>query len=502
MATKTLHLKDATASGSNHLSLQDGGTAPTTATTGTGWVVGTVTPTKYARQDSGTERASTALAAGAQPDGAPDNTLGDCWRSENTINGIFANANWSLSFSVIGVSRTTGTHDGCFRVRIWKSANADGSSASELTGSVQTTTQFTNLSNSVAQTLTVTWSPGATKELNNEYLFVQVALQLDGAGGNANCDVLNRVGANANITTSDFTANVEAKLTKTLANLTKTIQATAEVSATTSKTLANLTKDLKATAEVNGTSSKTLANATLESDTTVEAPGHTIVLAKTLANATLDGDATATVDASCQKTLGNATLESDGTAEVAASLSKTLAGTTLESDATAVVDASCQKTLANITSDSDAQLTADGSLAKTLGNVTLESDTTALSPVEAVVSKTLANASLESDVEIGNVHTLVLAKTLGNAALDSHATADVVGSASKTLGNTSLESDTLAQVGAAVDKALAGATLDCHTTVMEPGAGHKNPFQSPSINYSKFFTRSIRRRSWSNPVKA
>jgi len=205
MAAKTFYLKDALAGSSNHLSLQDGGSAPSQVHISSGWRVGTTAPTVYARMDSQTERGLADLGATPQPDGAPNNTLGDCFRSENTINGQFANANWSLSFQVEGESRSTSTTDGRLRVRIWKSANQDGSSAVELTGAVLSTTQFTDLANSAFQTITVTWSPGETKTLTNEYLFVQVAFQLDGAGNNVNADVHLAVGSSNSVITSDFT---------------------------------------------------------------------------------------------------------------------------------------------------------------------------------------------------------------------------------------------------------------------------------------------------------
>ncbi len=211
MAAKTFYLKDAIASGSGYLSLQDGGSAPTQARISTGWVVGTLAATRYARMDAQTERASTAhTTTPVQPDGAPDNTLGDCFRSENPISGTFANANWSLSFQVEGETRTTSTHDGILRIRVWKSANADGSSPTELTSATLTTSQYTNLANSAYQTLTATWSPGAAISLNNEYLFIQVAHQLDGAGGNANSDTHLAVGSSCSVVTSNFVHDLTA----------------------------------------------------------------------------------------------------------------------------------------------------------------------------------------------------------------------------------------------------------------------------------------------------
>lgn len=211
MATKTLYLKNALAGTSIHMSLQDGGSAPTTATTGTGWIVGKVAPTTYALMDSQTERASSVQLATVQPDATsgPDGvTLGDCWRTENKIAGSFASANWAFHFPVIGVTRSTGTQDGVIRFRMWKSANEDGSSPIEI-GTVQDTASgYVDLSNSAAQDCALTtYNPGAFS-LADEYLFIQTAVKNTGAGDNNGSDVLHRVGSTAYITTSDFTASI------------------------------------------------------------------------------------------------------------------------------------------------------------------------------------------------------------------------------------------------------------------------------------------------------
>lgn len=206
MATKTLYLKDTAAAGSNHGSLQDGGTAPTTATSTTGWVAGTLAPTRYARQDFATERASsTLLTSPVEPNGGPNNTLGDCWRTENTLSGSFAAANWSVSVPVIGITRASSTTDGRLRLRVWQGTDPTGAGATEITTATLTTSLFANLANGAAQTLTVTSSlPAAT--LAGEYLFVQVAFELTGVGDNANADVHIRVGSTSTVTTADFTA--------------------------------------------------------------------------------------------------------------------------------------------------------------------------------------------------------------------------------------------------------------------------------------------------------
>lgn len=204
MATKTFYLTGDTASSSNHHALQDGGSAPNAARLTTGWIVGSSgTVPRYAVMDSGTERTAASSTGTAQPAAGPDNTLGDCFRSPTALTGTFASGNWSLSFLVQGETRATSAHDGKLRIRVYKSSNADGSSPTELTGSVQVTSAYTDLANSATQTVTATWAAGAIT-LSNEYLFIQVAHQIDANGSNASCDTHIAVGSASAITTTNF----------------------------------------------------------------------------------------------------------------------------------------------------------------------------------------------------------------------------------------------------------------------------------------------------------
>lgn len=213
MAAKTFYLKDASASGSNFLSLQDGGVAPTQAMTSTGWRVGTIGTNRYNLMDSGTEVVVATGDTAAKPASNPDNTTGDCFRSENALSGVFDNDDWTIAIQVIGETQATGTQDGRLRLDIWKSANADGSSPTKLTAAVLAMSTYTNLANSAYQTLSVTWSPGAAIQFANEYLFVQVAHQITGAGNNAQCDCHIAVSSTSKITTPDFIAAPDLRVT-------------------------------------------------------------------------------------------------------------------------------------------------------------------------------------------------------------------------------------------------------------------------------------------------
>lgn len=214
MAAKVFYHLSTKASGSNFMDMQDGGSAPSTATTGTGWIVAKTAATAYSLMYATTKRATATFGGTALPNANPDSTNGDCFRTPTALTGTFANANWSLKLSVIAVDRG-GSQDGNIRVRVYKSANANGSSPTELTGSTQTGGTVTNLATSAAQSTDVTWSPGSSIILSNEYLFFQYAWTITGAGGFTNCDVLLIIGTNSSITTSDFAGVDPLTQTKT-----------------------------------------------------------------------------------------------------------------------------------------------------------------------------------------------------------------------------------------------------------------------------------------------
>lgn len=183
-------------------------TAPGSATSSpnVGWTVAKVAATNYSAFLVGTERASGTFGATALPAAASLNTggNGDGLRTTNKYTGAFASANWSFTFEITAVG-AGGTQDGRFRLRLYRSVNANGSSATEITSAVQTTTTVTNLATSATTELTLTFNPGAFS-VSGEYLFVQLAWEISGAGGSNSCDVILRVGANeTRIVTSTFT---------------------------------------------------------------------------------------------------------------------------------------------------------------------------------------------------------------------------------------------------------------------------------------------------------
>jgi hypothetical protein len=90
---------------------------------------------------------------------------------------------------------------GQIRCRVWKSVNADGTSATLLSPSTLVGTNVT-LSTTVDTNSGITWSPGALT-FTNEYIFFQIEWQETTAGSSASDNVKFRVGT-ALITTPDL----------------------------------------------------------------------------------------------------------------------------------------------------------------------------------------------------------------------------------------------------------------------------------------------------------
>lgn len=206
MATKTFYLKNASGSGgATGGSLQDGGTPPTAGITATGWTVAKLAAGNFSLMQFGTKKASTgfstsdALTTPSLPTGGPAS-----WRSENPLNGSFANTNWTLTFRMRAVSAAS-AQAGRIKARIWKS-NADASGTdTQLTSSILTGTTTPTLSTTASQSSTVTWTPGSVITFTNEYLFVQVEWETTTAGGSNSSDAVFYIESTAAVVTSDFT---------------------------------------------------------------------------------------------------------------------------------------------------------------------------------------------------------------------------------------------------------------------------------------------------------
>jgi hypothetical protein len=206
VATKTLYpLWDSNAAGSTKLvDMQDGGTAPATATMVTGWTVGTTVATRYAEMTNGAKVAAASFGTTALPDAAVSNANGDSCRSPSAYSGVFANSNWVFNFAC---ARSAGTNSGSWalRMRVFASTDATGATGlRELTGSTQVSGTVTT---AASMTGSLTWTPGATVRLNNEYLFFSLAMVTVTAASNSSTAIAMGKGSGTTIVTPDFVAD-------------------------------------------------------------------------------------------------------------------------------------------------------------------------------------------------------------------------------------------------------------------------------------------------------
>lgn len=214
MPTLSLALGDASnAWGSSHGQLQDGGLVFAATRRTTGWIVGTKASGQMSPMVWGTKQANATFTGTAVPAASP--TTNNCLRSINSYRGTFAAAAWTFSFSLrSNTSAYTGRVR--FRFRVFRSTNQDGSSVTELTSSTIVGNATTaNLATGSSQTVTASWTPGGTITLTDEYLFVEVGLEVTSAGGGSTQDALLVTDtSNSVITTSTFTADATTAFVK------------------------------------------------------------------------------------------------------------------------------------------------------------------------------------------------------------------------------------------------------------------------------------------------
>lgn len=148
-------------------------TQPGASTSTTGWIQGTTAVGNYSRLSFRDERAASTFAGTAQPSGSPLGKAQDCFRISGVTTGDFSAGTWYSSLSVIAVT-SGGFQDGRARFRIWRSANADGTTATEITAGTMVGTSVADLATTVAQSSSASTQVGAFS-VSNEYLFQQIA---------------------------------------------------------------------------------------------------------------------------------------------------------------------------------------------------------------------------------------------------------------------------------------------------------------------------------------
>lgn len=180
--------------------------ANATSSPNVGWTVGTNAPTVYKLMGAGEERSASSWSGTAKPAAASLATESNsAFRTKEKYKGKFAAGAWALHNLVRAV--TAGAdQDGAVTVRVYRSKNGNGSSATEITSGLLTGSTVTNLATGADQDSLVTWEPGAI-ELNEEYLFFDIAWKITGAGGGATRDVIFRWGETATrIVTPNFSS--------------------------------------------------------------------------------------------------------------------------------------------------------------------------------------------------------------------------------------------------------------------------------------------------------
>lgn len=225
MATKTWTLRQVATGGTPANVLwwdPTRATAPTQATSATGWTLGKASAGNYASLAQGSEPNawSTLIVPSATAPTASQNytaiatftppTLIQNSASISTLyayNGVFDAGNWIFTFPMISV---TAAATGAARItlRVFKaSRNVAGTgwnTATELTAAMQTGTIATSPTTTTPQTSTVTWTAPAFR-LDNEFLIIKIGLEITTASGSNSSDMLLRHGAGCTMVSSTFT---------------------------------------------------------------------------------------------------------------------------------------------------------------------------------------------------------------------------------------------------------------------------------------------------------
>jgi len=185
------------------------GVDQTAATRADGWTVAKNASPLSAEFDVGTKQASGTFSSNSttpKPGSFLTGATANAFKTPAPLSGTFAATAWTLTFAVRAT--TASSQAGRMRLRVFRSVNADGSAATEITSATQVGATSSALSTSADVTSAVTWTPASTFTLNNEYLFFVIAWEITTAGGSNSCDVQIRTGQAAGgsrFVTSNFT---------------------------------------------------------------------------------------------------------------------------------------------------------------------------------------------------------------------------------------------------------------------------------------------------------
>lgn len=170
--------------------------------------VGTATPTKYkelaAREERTAPTGEAALPDATINNGGATNHSG--WRTPETLTGTFAAGKWVFHHVMRSTVGTTAKV--AVTVRVWRGSNPEGTGATLLTASLLTGSTIT-MSTSADGDSVLEWeAPEIT--LSGEYLFVETAIKIVGAGSSSTDNAVFRYGeTGVRAVTTNFTAAEE-----------------------------------------------------------------------------------------------------------------------------------------------------------------------------------------------------------------------------------------------------------------------------------------------------
>lgn len=215
-ATKNFYLMGGTLLNS-YQPMQEDGTAPTDAAfaTATGWIVGANAAGNYAELEPNVERARTVFNTTAVPTALGTGASANAFRIPSALSGSFAAGNWTLSAVLRSVTAAMATAQTArLRWRVYRSANADGTSATELTSGAVLSNTVGGTGNTTANhtARSATWNAPAIT-LANEYLFFACAIEVVANSGTGNTRDANfRQNSSSVVTTPTFSAPADVAL--------------------------------------------------------------------------------------------------------------------------------------------------------------------------------------------------------------------------------------------------------------------------------------------------
>jgi len=190
----------------------------TAASRADGWTPAKVS-TGQSELDVGVKQISSTFTAVLKPTSLLTGTTANAFKSPVPLTGTFAAGNWNFSLAMRPT--VASTHSLSVNIRVFKSVNASGASAVELTSAVVSGGVSAALSSTTTDAVaTCQWAAPAVT-LNNEYLFIVVAVAIAAAGGSNSADAVLRTGQSAGGTrmvTTDFVASLPVVPTSNITN--------------------------------------------------------------------------------------------------------------------------------------------------------------------------------------------------------------------------------------------------------------------------------------------